>query len=181
MPALDQDMALPCASVMVTIVLLKVAATCATPTTTFFFSFLRGRPPAFLSATAIGLLRHFLLAGDRFGRAFAGAGVGVSTLTADRQALTVTQAAIATQVHQTLDVHRHIAAQIALNQIVAVDDFADLDGFGFRQIANATGRIDAQLRDDLLGSVQPDSMNVGESNLDSLLGRDVNAGDTCHW
>src|ERR1700748_2307323 len=85
MPALDQDMALPCASVMVTIVLLKVAATCATPTTTFFFSFLRGRPPAFLSATAIGLLRHFLLAGDRFGRAFAGAGVGVSTLTADRQ------------------------------------------------------------------------------------------------
>src|ERR1700759_3915642 len=68
MPAEDQLMALPCASVMVTMVLLKVAATCATPTTTFFFSFLRARPAPFLSAI---LLRHFLLAGDRFGRAFA--------------------------------------------------------------------------------------------------------------
>src|ERR1700730_4530515 len=105
MPADDQEMALPCGSVMGTIVLLKVAATCATPTTTFFFSFLRGRlaplaPP--FAASAIELLRHFLLAGDRFGRAFASAGVGVGALATDRQALAVAQAAIAAQVHQAL-------------------------------------------------------------------------------
>src|ERR1700712_4474785 len=114
MPALDQEMALPWVSVMVTMVLLKVAATCATPTTTFFFSFLRARgalPPAFLSSAML-LLRHFLLAGDRFGRAFAGAGVGVGTLAADRQALTVTQVPIAAEIHQALDVHRGVAAQI---------------------------------------------------------------------
>src|SRR3954465_13232138 len=113
MPAEDQEMALPCASVMVTMVLLKVAATCATPTTTFFFSFFRARgalPPAFLSSAML-LLRHFLLAGDRFGRAFAGTGVGVGTLAADRQALAVTQAAIAAQVHQALDVHGDVTAQ----------------------------------------------------------------------
>src|ERR1700750_302272 len=102
MPADDQDTALPCASVMVTMVLLKVAATWATPTTTFFFSFLRARPADFLSATAM-LLGHFLLAGDGLGRPLAGAGIGVGALAANRQALAMTQAAIATQVHQALD------------------------------------------------------------------------------
>ena len=83
-------------SVMVTMVLLKVAATWATPTTTFFFSFLRARrgfAAGFLASAM--LLGDFLFAGDRFGRAFAGAGVGVSALAANRQALAVTQAAIA--------------------------------------------------------------------------------------
>ncbi len=36
-------------------------------------------------------------------------------LTANRQAAAVTQAAIAAQVHQTLDVHRNVAAQIAFD------------------------------------------------------------------
>src|SRR6185312_7513291 len=53
MPADDQEIALPCVSVIVMIVLLKVAATCATPITTFFFSFLRARP-AFFSGAAAG-------------------------------------------------------------------------------------------------------------------------------
>src|ERR1043165_6599172 len=63
MPADDHETALPCVSVMVMIVLLKVAATCATPTTTFFFSFLRARPPFFSAAAgvAIGYLVTFFL------------------------------------------------------------------------------------------------------------------------
>src|ERR1700761_9294877 len=64
MPALDQDTALPAVSVIVMIVLLKVAGPCATPTPPFFFSCLRARPALFLSGPAI-FLRHFLLAGDR--------------------------------------------------------------------------------------------------------------------
>src|SRR6185369_7604346 len=43
-----------------------------------------------------------LLAGDRLGRALAGAGVGVRALATDRQALAVAQAAVAGQVHQPL-------------------------------------------------------------------------------
>src|ERR1700709_2089669 len=118
MPADDHEIALPCPSVIVMIVLLKVAATCATPTTMFFFSFLRARPPpAFLSATAMGLLGHFLLAGDGLRGALARACVGVGALAADRQALAVTQAAVAAQIHQALDVHRHFAAQIAFDEV----------------------------------------------------------------
>jgi hypothetical protein len=49
----------------------------------------------------------------------------VGALAADRQALAVTQAAVAAQVHQTLDVHRDFAAQVALDGQVGVDVFAD--------------------------------------------------------
>ena len=84
-----------------------------------------------------GLLRHFLLAGDRFGGTFARARIGVRALAADRQALAVTQAAIAAEIHQPLDVHRHFAAQIAFDEIVAVDRFADLDDFGLGQVVDA--------------------------------------------
>src|SRR5436190_1487795 len=73
------------------IVLLKVAATCATPTTTFFFSFLRVRAPFFSAGAAI-LLRHFLLAGDRLGGPFARARVGMRALATNRKALAVTKA-----------------------------------------------------------------------------------------
>ena len=46
------------------------------------------------------------------------------------------KAAVAAQIHQALDVHGGVAAQIAFHQEVAVDDFADLDDFGFGQIAH---------------------------------------------
>jgi hypothetical protein len=71
----------------------------------------------------------FLLAGDRLGRALARARIGVGALAAHRQTATMTQAAIAAEVHQTLDVDADFTAKIALDQIVAVDDFADLQNF----------------------------------------------------
>ena len=71
------------------------------------------------------------------------------------------------------------AAQIAFHQKVAVDDFTDLDHFRLGQVADPTGRIDAQLADDLVGGVRPDSMDVAKADFDSLLGRDIDAGDAC--
>src|ERR1700710_393111 len=70
-----------------------------------------------------------LLAGDRLGRTLARARIGVGALTAHRQTATMAQAAIAAKVHQTLDVDADFTAKIALDQIVAVDDFADLQDF----------------------------------------------------
>jgi hypothetical protein len=53
----------------------------------------------------------------------------VCALAADRQALAVTQAAIAGQVHQTLDVHRGFATQIAFHGVLGVDRLADVQNF----------------------------------------------------
>src|SRR5579863_3705441 len=106
MPALDQEMVLPWASVMVTVVLLNEAFTCATPEVMF----LRSRFLTRAGSLAMGSLSPLLLlAGDRLGGTLAGAGVGVGALAADRQAPAMAQAAVAGQVHQPLDVDRRLA------------------------------------------------------------------------
>src|SRR5216684_241212 len=48
-------------------------------------------------------------------RTLARARVGAGALAANRQPLAVTSAAIAAQVHQPLDIHRYLAAQVALD------------------------------------------------------------------
>src|ERR1700693_1002627 len=98
----DQAMVLPCASVMVIIVLLKVALTCATPEVIFFRSRRRRRGAAAgfaIRFLVLPRLDGFLLAGDRPRRTLAGARVGVGALAADRQPLAVAQAAIAAEIH----------------------------------------------------------------------------------
>src|SRR6185437_5781538 len=63
------------------------------------------------------LLRHLLLAGDRHRLALAGAGVGVRALATHRQAAPMAQSAIAAEIHQPLDVHRHLAPEVALDAV----------------------------------------------------------------
>src|ERR1700688_1187606 len=116
-PADDQAIVLPCTSVIVIIVLLNVAFTCATPEAMFLRSRRRTRvaslpilnpfadrhrPPVPSSILFDAL---FLLAGDRLCRALAGACVGVGALTAHRQSAAVPQPSIAPKIHQALDVH----------------------------------------------------------------------------
>src|SRR5262252_5251064 len=115
------------------IVLLNDAWICAIPSATFFFTFFRTRVAAvgvcccgglamvwFLccstrQATHRSSLGRCRLRGDRLlARTFTRARVGARALTAHRQALAMTQAPIGAEVHQPLDVHRHLAAPIAL-------------------------------------------------------------------
>src|SRR5689334_563869 len=91
----------------------------------------------------------FLLSGNRLGRALARARIGVGALTAHRQAAAMTQAAIAAEVHQTLDVDAGLATKIALDQIVAVDHFADLQNFLIAELADAALGRNLHLLDDL--------------------------------
>ena len=101
-----------------------------------------------------------LLTGDRLGRTLAGARVGVRALAADRQALAMTQAPVAAQVHQTLDVHRHFAAEVALDPVVAVDGFADPQDLGVGQLVDAALGRDADLARRSPSRLRPDTMNV---------------------
>src|ERR1700752_1169412 len=124
MPALDQAIALPCASVMVIMVLLKLAFTWATPAVMFLRSLLRRRCGAWAIGVSYNLLskllkdggkekRLLLLSSDRLCLALAGARIGVRALAADRQALAMAKPAVAGEVHQPLDVHRGLAAKVA--------------------------------------------------------------------
>src|SRR4051812_12637617 len=109
---------------MVIMVLLKLAFTCATPAVMFLRSLLRRRCGAWaievptISLSCCGRTEEaclLLLARDRPGLALAGARVGVRALTADREAPAMAKPAVAGEVHQPLDVHRGLAAQIAFD------------------------------------------------------------------
>src|SRR3954453_14625589 len=92
----------------------------------------------------------FLLARDRPRLALAGAGVGVRALAANRQAPAVPEAAVAGEVHQPLDVHRGVAAKVALDLVIAVDRLADVADFLVGQLLDPLFRRDAELGDDAL-------------------------------
>src|SRR5690348_8904555 len=197
-------MVLPCASVMVMVVLLNDEFTCAMPEAMFLRSRRRTRvaslPIDYLSCdlkrrrNASGYTRAapwqarpkirnarlLLLAGDRLGRTLARARVGVGALAAHRQAATMAQAAIAAEVHQTLDVDADLAAQVALDEIVAVDHFADLQHFLVAELADAAIQRDLHLLHDLAGVPLADAMDVLKRDQHALVGRDVDAGDTGH-
>jgi hypothetical protein len=99
-------------------------------------------------------------------------------LAADRQALAVAEPAIAGEVHQSLDVHRRLAAEVAFDLVAAIDRFADLQHFLVGKVLDPPFRSDAELVGDLLGLGAADSVDVGERDFDALVGRDVNAGDS---
>src|SRR5215469_16597031 len=155
LPADDQAMVLPCASVMVIIVLLKVAFTCATPEVMFLRSRRRkrGAGPAALVLAAAGLVAMWnalvlplflddsLLARDRPRRSLAGACIRVRALTADRQSLAMPEPPVTTQIHEPLDVHRDGAAQIALDLVVPLDLLADAQHLIVRQLMHSALRI----------------------------------------
>ena len=92
----------------------------------------------------------------------------------------MTKPAIAGQIHQPLDVHRHLAAKIAFDHMVGVDRFADVEHFLVGQVLDPARGLDAQLLGDLDGLGAPNAVNIGERNLYALVGRDVDARDTCH-
>src|SRR4249919_136446 len=92
-------------------VLLKEACTCAIPSVTMRLIF-------FFTLAAGLAIRRYPLLFDGFARTLAGTGVGAGALATQRQAATVTQAAVAAQVHQALDGDTHLAAQIALDYVL---------------------------------------------------------------
>src|SRR5215471_4060862 len=199
-PADDQAMVFPWASVMVIIVLLKVAFTCATPEAMFlrsrrrtrvaslpmfaWFPFAARSAPSQMSCLDAKFERagdrsgHLLLAGDRLRRPLAGARVGVGALAADRQIAAMPQAAIAAEILQPLDVELHLAPQVALDHVVAVDHFADLQHLGVGQLRYPPLLRDVHFFHDLLGLLAPDSMDVLKRDHHALVGRNVDTSDT---
>ncbi len=92
----------------------------------------------------------------------------------------MTQAAVAGQVHQTLDVHRHFAAQVAFDRVIAVDGFTDLQHFGVSQLVDAAAVFDTDLLDDLFSVLGADAVDILERDDHALIGRYVDASDTGH-
>src|SRR5512134_3343762 len=131
-PADDHATTFPETSVIVTMVLLNVDWMLAMPLWTFFltFFFVFGLDMFRYSLTrtagaAARRAARRLLAQHALARPLAGARVGVRPLAAHRQASPVAQAAVAAEVHEALDVHRDLAAQVAFDLVLRLEDVAD--------------------------------------------------------
>ena len=111
---------------------------------------------------------------DRFARTFAGTGVGLGALTADREATEVANAAVALDTLEALQVHTDFAAEIALDDVLAfLDGMHDLGQLSFAQILGADGAIDACTLQDLFGINGTDAVDVTKGDIDALLRRNV--------
>src|SRR6266550_805894 len=173
LPDEPQEIVFPLLSVMVMVVLLNVARTWAIPSASIMrFAFF---------PMAIELLRYLLLAGDSAAWALLGTGVGVRTLTTNRQPTAVTNPAVAANVHETLDVHRDLGAQRALDAKILLDRLAQPIHIVVVQVANSLLGVDARRLQNLARSRAADTEDVRQANLDLLLARQIHASDTRHY
>src|SRR5262249_36390820 len=97
-----------------------------------------------------------------------------------RQVAPVPQAAVAADLHQPLDVHRDLLAEIALDAALLLDHPADLADVFLRQILHAHVGADARLGQDVGRALPPDSEDVGQSDLAVVGPRQIDACYTCH-
>ena len=97
------------------------------------------------------LFSSFLLVSNSFLAALAGAGIVLGALTAHGETIAVTDAAIATDVHQSLDVHLDLATQVTLYLIFVTDDLTNSCCLGIGPILNAGVLVDTSLLEDRSG------------------------------
>ena len=67
----------------------------------------------------------------------------------------MTQAAVATLVHQTLDVHLGFTTQVTFNGVCRVDVLTNRKNFRIAQLIHATGFVDFVLAQISLADVRP--------------------------
>ena len=90
------------------------------------------------------------------------------------------QAAVRADLDETLDVERDLAPQVAFDLVAAVDQLAQPVDLLLGEVPHPGVRVDVRLGQDLLAGRQTDPEDVGERDLDALLARNVDAGDTGH-
>src|SRR6185312_5686461 len=126
------------------------------------------------------LLGDFLLPGDCHGLALAGAGIGMRPLAANRKPTPMPQAAVASKVHQPLDVHRHFTPEITLHAIIPINQLTDAKHLLIGKLVDPTLIRDAKLLTYLGGLRGADAIDVAKPDRHSLVGRDIHAGNTRH-
>ena len=80
---------------------------------------------------------------------------------------------VAADVDQPLDVHRDLAAQVALHPVVVLDLAAQLLHVGLREVLDPDIGVDARGRQNLLRRGKADAEDIGQRNFNALLARDV--------
>ena len=92
----------------------------------------------------------------------------------------MTDAAIALNVYQALNVKSDVTTKIAFHEAVLVDVITKLADIVLGEVADADVGIDAGSLDDIISSLTADTIDVGQTDLNSLISGQVNTGYTSH-
>jgi hypothetical protein len=79
------------------------------------------------------------------------------------------QATVAAEIHEALDVHGNLGAQITLHLVMGIDDLPNGIHLSIRKVIRLGVPIDAGLIEDLFGRRPPNAVDVCQSNLDALV------------
>ena len=96
-----------------------------------------------------------------------------------RQAAAMADAAIAPEVHKTFDVHRGLAAQVALDRELR-DHVANPRDLGLGEVLHLRRGVHVRGLADAHAPAAADPENMGQRDADVLVRRDVDACYTCH-
>src|SRR5712691_3702150 len=119
-------------------------------------------------------------ADERPARALARARVGVGALAAHGEVAAMAHPAVGADLHQPLDVHGDVLAEVAFDVAFLVDDLGDAAGFFLGEVLYADARVDPGLAEDLVRAAHADPVDVGQRDLHPLRAGQVHACDTCH-
>ena len=93
----------------------------------------------------------------------------------------MTDAAIGFDALQSLEIHADLAAQVALDDVLAIlNGVNDLRELLLGQILGADARVDIRLSQDDFRVAGANAVNVAERNVDALVRRDFYTNNTSH-
>ena len=118
---------------------------------------------------------------DGFSRALACASVCLSSLSPDRQAAEVANAAIAFDTLKALEIHADFAAKVAFDDVFAIlNRVHDLGELLFAQVLRTDGRVNVGFGQDVFGVAGADAVNVTQRDVDAFIRRNFYVYDTSH-
>src|SRR5690606_19282673 len=126
------------------------------------------------------LLPCALLTGDGLACAALLSCVRPGPLAMDGEIPPVALAAVAVDLDQPGDVLPHFAAQVAFDNEVLVDVFADANDLVVGQVPHFSVGIDAGFSENLLRPREADAIDIGERDFDALVVWKVDPGNSCH-
>ena len=118
---------------------------------------------------------------DGFARTFAGAGIGLGALAADRQTTQGADATIAFDALKAFEVHADFAAEIAFDDVFAfLNGMDDLRELLLAEVLGTDIRIDVGTGQNVFGIARADTVNVAQGDFNALVGWDFYADDAGH-
>ena len=92
----------------------------------------------------------------------------------------MTDSAIASDIHKTLDVQLDGGTELTLDSVLAADDLTDCSNLLIVPVAALYTIIDAALVKNLLGRAATDTEDIGQTYLSSFVVRSIYTGYSCH-